>query len=83
MNNYESKVEEMRKELRKFESVASILDKIEDSMKWDCMKRIEDDSEEGYHWEEPKEDDWYYDKYIAYKEVLSVLEKTFFPTSKK
>lgn len=82
MTNYEKRIEEMRKELNKAEAVVGIISKIEDNMNWDCMTRVEDESEKGYHFEAPQEDGWYYDKYVAYTEVLSVLEKHFFPTKK-
>lgn len=76
--NYESKIETMRKELRKKESVAEIISKIEENMKWDAMKYHGEEEDEEKRWTEPTEDDWEYDKFLAYKEVLEVLDKHFF-----
>lgn len=78
MSNYEKKIEEMRKELNKAECVASIIERLVEQMQWDCMNRIEDESEKGYHFEDPNEDDYYYDRFVAYKDVITVLEKHYF-----
>lgn len=75
---YEKKIEELRRELGKKEKVSQILNKIAVDMQWDCLKRIEDESEQGYHYEEPTEEDYYYNTFLAYKEVLETLEKHFF-----
>lgn len=78
MKSYEEKFEIMRKELKKKEEVISILNKLESSMEWDTMRYVEDESEEGHHFEEPDKDDWRYDSFLAYKEVIELLEKHYF-----
>lgn len=76
---YETEINKMRKEVEKRECVGEILTKIIDSMEWDAMTFVEDDSEEGHHFEAPNEDDgWRYDRYVAYKEVIELIEKKYF-----
>lgn len=78
MKNYELKIEEMRNELNKKECVVTILNKLHQQMEWDTMQYVEDESEEGHHFEEPDKDGWRYNDYCAYKDVIALIEKTYF-----
>ena len=79
MKNYEKQIEEMRKELDKKEAIVSIIEKLQRDMEWEAMKYVDDDSEEGHHFEAPEEDDtWLYRKYEAYMAVIELIDKKFF-----
>ncbi len=77
MKNYDEKLNQMRADLRRKEIAVEVLRKLEDNMQWN-MERVEDDSEEGYHYEAPAEDSWQYPYYSTWKEAFDVLDKHFF-----
>lgn len=78
MKNYEKQIEEMRRDLDKKEAIVSIIEKLQRDMEWEAMKYVDDDSEEGHHFEAPEEDDWQYRKYEAYMAVIELIDKKFF-----
>lgn len=72
----EKKIEQMRKELDRAIQISEIYDEIVNQMKWNAMERTEEKDENGDAiYKAPDKDSWRYDKYNAYKEVLSVIEK--------
>lgn len=75
---YEGKINMVKADLEKKQKAIQILEKIRREMEWDVLKYVEDDSEEGHHFEDLAEDDWKYNDFLAYKETLEVLEKHFF-----
>lgn len=72
----EMRKEELRKELNKLEAYESIRSKLVETMQWDCMDyHSADETHEQSWFEEPTEDSYRYEKYIAYKDILETMDK--------
>lgn len=80
MINYEEKIKKLKEEADKLEAVANIIETLKTRMEWDSMEYIEDDSEEGHHFEAPNEEyrPWQYRQYVAFNEVIELIEKHYF-----
>lgn len=77
--NYNEKINELRAELEKKENVIGIIESLERNMQWDTMHRSDEADENGeYTFTAPAEDEWGYDKYVAYKEVIELIGKHYF-----
>lgn len=75
---YEEKINEMRENLRKLEEIDSILVDLQNKMEWNAMEYVEDDSENGHHYEAPAEGTYTYIRYVAYQEIIKLIAKTYF-----
>lgn len=68
--------EELRKELQKIEVYNRMREQLVRDMQWDTMKgREADDEHDDYWYEAPKEDDYGYDKYCVYLELIDAFDK--------
>lgn len=76
MAKFESEVKELQKRMDKLGIYERVLEKLEYDLKWDCMIYHNADEEHDSTWyTEPTEDDYSYDKFVVYKEVISEIEK--------
>ena len=78
--DFRTKYEQLREQAERVENLEYIYNKVLNDMHWDCCKFHEQDEEHEEKWfEEPEcEDDcsnWEWTRYLAYKEVLSAIEK--------
>ena len=74
--NFEEKYNELHEKAERVNNLGHIYSKVEESMKWDCMKYNEPDEEHEEYWfTEPDKDDYRYSQYQAYQEVLEAIEK--------
>jgi len=76
----EQKIEEARLFAEKLTTVSSILDRIEQDMKWNAMDYHSADEEHGDEpwYTEPNEGSYNYSRYLAYREVIELIEKKYF-----
>lgn len=77
----QEKREEMEKALKRLEAFEIVIAKLERDMKWDyCSIRTDEngdnikDDNGDWVFDEPKPDDWGYERYIAYKEVVEEIK---------
>ena len=74
--NFDEKYNELQGKARRVNCLGMIYNHVEQQMKWDAMKWHDKDEEHDEAWfTEPEEDDYNYDNYLAYKEVLTMIEK--------
>lgn len=74
--NFEDKYNELHEKAERVHNLGHIYEKVQESMKWDCMKWHDSDDEHEEAWfTEPEEDDYQYSQYQAYQEVLEAIEK--------
>ena len=74
--NFEEKYNELHEKAERVNNLGRIYDKLNESMKWDCMDWHEQDDEHEEAWfTEPEEDSWKYSQYQVYQEVLEAIEK--------
>ena len=76
MMNFEEKYNELHEKAERVNNLGHIYEKVKDAMKWDCMKwHDKDEYHEEQYFTEPEEDDWSYNQYQVYQEVLKAIEK--------
>ena len=76
MTNISKKAEELRKQARRLELLGEIYDTLSNQMKWDVMKRTDETDENGDNiFVAPDPDDWTYEKYTVWLEVMGAIEK--------
>ena len=75
-NTVEIKVNEMKKQVERMEKLAGIYKQITDCMNWDVMINTNEADEDGdVIWKAPDTDDWRYDTYVVWCEVMKHIEK--------
>ena len=69
------KAERMREELQRMEYLEQIYSCIQSQMQWDVMTASDKDEDGNYIYTAPSEDDWSYEKYKVWQEVMGAIEK--------
>ena len=76
MMNWEEKANELHRAANRIEYLKEIYEKVENEMQWNAMKWHDADEEHTMPWfTAPEEDDYDYEKYLTYEEVLATIVK--------
>ena len=80
MINWEEKYDEVRQQADRISVLGQIYEKVEDTMKWNCMEyHSADDEHESAWFTDYEEDNYHYERAVfekeVYEEVLAAIEK--------
>jgi len=74
--DFESKYNELRNKADRVNKLGDIYRKIEQDMRWEAMQWHDKDDEHEEAWfSVPEPDDYNYQAYLVYQEVLDAIEK--------
>lgn len=78
MTALEKKAQELREQAERLENIGYVLGNLKSNMEWDAMEQQEEKDEEGnWIFKAPSENSWRYGRYMAYKEIIELLEKHY------